>query len=235
MSYCVHCGVELDASLKRCPLCDTPVLDPHNIPTEEAISPYPSRKGKVDEPVRRKDIAIIYTIFLITVSVTCGLLNLFVFSKAPWSLIVLGICLLLWVFSIPFIIYHKISPYLAIILDGGVVILFLYMLAILIGRFDWFYSLALPIPLLFTFLWVCTMLLHQKVSHSFSALGLYILSDISIFCIGIELLCRHYAEKLYRITWSAVVLTVCAILSILIISLFFIPRLREAARRRLHF
>ena len=28
MSYCVHCGVELDPSLKKCPLCNTPVLDP---------------------------------------------------------------------------------------------------------------------------------------------------------------------------------------------------------------
>ena len=28
MSYCVHCGVELDEQAKRCPLCGTPVVDP---------------------------------------------------------------------------------------------------------------------------------------------------------------------------------------------------------------
>ena len=235
MSYCVHCGVELDASLKRCPLCNTPVLDPHHIPTGEAISPYPSKKGKVDEPVRRKDVAIFYTIFLIAVSITCGLLNRFVFSRAPWALMVFGLCLMFWVFSIPFLMYRKISPYFAIILDSGAVILYLYMIAILIGKFQWFYSLALPIPLLFTILWVISMALHQKVSHSYAALALYVLSDIAIFNIGIELLCRQYLELPYRITWSAVVLTVCVILGILVASLFFIPRLREAARRRLHF
>ena len=29
MSYCVHCGVKLNPAEKRCPLCDTPVYDPH--------------------------------------------------------------------------------------------------------------------------------------------------------------------------------------------------------------
>ena len=28
MSYCVHCGVELDATASFCPLCHTRVLDP---------------------------------------------------------------------------------------------------------------------------------------------------------------------------------------------------------------
>ena len=29
MSYCVNCGVELDNSLKKCVLCDTPVINPN--------------------------------------------------------------------------------------------------------------------------------------------------------------------------------------------------------------
>ena len=27
MSYCVNCGVELEASLRECPLCHTPVIN----------------------------------------------------------------------------------------------------------------------------------------------------------------------------------------------------------------
>ena len=27
MSYCVNCGVKLDPSLERCPLCNTPVIN----------------------------------------------------------------------------------------------------------------------------------------------------------------------------------------------------------------
>ena len=28
MSYCVNCGVELDNTVKQCPLCDTVVINP---------------------------------------------------------------------------------------------------------------------------------------------------------------------------------------------------------------
>ena len=28
MSYCVNCGVELDVGAGKCPLCDTPVINP---------------------------------------------------------------------------------------------------------------------------------------------------------------------------------------------------------------
>ena len=29
MSYCVNCGVELDATASFCPLCHTPVVNPN--------------------------------------------------------------------------------------------------------------------------------------------------------------------------------------------------------------
>ena len=31
MSYCVNCGVELDASSRECPLCNTPVINPREL------------------------------------------------------------------------------------------------------------------------------------------------------------------------------------------------------------
>ena len=37
MSYCVHCGVELDATASFCPLCHTRVLDPGQ-PVDTALS-----------------------------------------------------------------------------------------------------------------------------------------------------------------------------------------------------
>ena len=37
MPYCVHCGVELDASVPRCPLCGAAVHDPA-CPAPEAVS-----------------------------------------------------------------------------------------------------------------------------------------------------------------------------------------------------
>ncbi len=234
MSYCVHCGVELEPSLKKCPLCNTPVIDPNNIPYYETSSPYPDRKGKV-EPARRKDAAIFVSVLLLTISITCGLLNQLVFSRNLWSLLVIGFCLVVWVICIPFIFYRKLSPYLAVLLDGMAISFYLYLISRLTGSADWLYYLGLPITALFTFLFELFMLFTLKVNRSFFSVTLYIFSLISLSCIGIELLCRNFLEDPMRLTWSAIVLTVCVVFIIAIVTILLLPRVREEARRRLHF
>lgn len=234
MSYCVHCGVELDSSLRKCPLCNTPVLDPNNIPYFETSSPYPSQKGKV-EPVRKKDAAIFVSVLLLAISIPCGLLNWLVFPAILWSLLVIGFCLVLWVICIPFIFCRKLSPYLAVLLDGLAVSFYLYLISLLTGSVNWLSYLGLPIATLFTVLLELFMLLILKVSHSFFSVTLYIFSAIPLSCIGIELLCRNFLDDPLRITWSAIVLTVCIVFIIAIVTILLLPRVREEARRRLHF
>ena len=77
MSYCINCGVELEASLKECPLCHTPVINPNRLNIEFPASPYPDNKGQV-EVVKRKDLGILLSVVLTATSATCLLLNLLV-------------------------------------------------------------------------------------------------------------------------------------------------------------
>ena len=100
MSYCVNCGVELDASAKKCPLCDTPVYNPKAPEPEKQPSPFPREKGQV-EVVKRKDLGVLLTVIVLATAVTCGLLNAFVFRSSLWSLAVIGVVLVLWVIMIP--------------------------------------------------------------------------------------------------------------------------------------
>ena len=104
MSYCVNCGVELEKSLKKCPLCNTPVLNPREIMGDHdkpfgAPSPFLEEKGQV-EVVKRKDVAILLTTVVVATAVVCGLLNLLVFPATPWSLAIIVGCALLWVILI---------------------------------------------------------------------------------------------------------------------------------------
>ena len=96
MSYCVNCGVELDASATKCPLCDTPVYNPKAPEPEKQPSPFPREKGQV-EVVKRKDLGVLLTVIVLATAVTCGLLNAFVFRSSLWSLAVIGVVLVLWV------------------------------------------------------------------------------------------------------------------------------------------
>lgn len=86
MSYCVNCGVELDPSLKKCPLCNTPVINPNELEELTYEPPFPTVKGQVD-PVKRKDLFLFTVVVLLATSLSCLALNLFVYSRSPWLVI----------------------------------------------------------------------------------------------------------------------------------------------------
>lgn len=234
MSYCVNCGVELDSSLTSCPLCNTPVIHPGQLRQASPASPYPMEKGQV-ETVKRKDLGILLTIVLSATSIGCALLNLFVFNNSLWSLLIIGICIVLFVLSIPAVIYTRQPIYLSLLLDGIAIGAYLYMITYLTASDRWFWQLAVPIVALVTLLTEILTLCIRKLPVSIIATALYIFAEAAVLCVGIELFIDHYFDKPLSPSWSAIVLTVCGIIVIALITLLSKRRLRDAVRRRLHF
>lgn len=234
MSYCVNCGVELDETLKQCPLCNTWVINPKAVPNLDAVPPFPTQRGQVDS-VKRKDLAIFLTIVLISTAATCFLLNLLIFNFSAWSIPIIGICALLWVFAIPAIIYTKMSLYWSLFLDGIAVGAYLYLLTNLTADNDWFFILALPITALVTLLIevLLFLLLHFRIS--FLTTAVYLFAELAILCAGLELLIDHFLSGELSLSWSAIVITVCVIIIIALLTVLSRSRLRNAVRRRLHF
>lgn len=234
MSYCVNCGVELDASAKACALCNTPVYNPNEIRKENVLPPYPVEDGQV-ERVKRKDMGILLSIVFLTTAITCGLLNVLVFTGTRWSLAVIGVCVILWVIMIPVVIYTKQSVYVSILYDGMAIAGYLYMLTYMVKQDGWFWGLGLPIVVLVTALVEAVTFALRKLPKSFLTNSLYIITAIAILCTGLELLIDRYLASGLRLSWSAVVLTVCVIVDITVITMLSLRRLRNAVRRRLHF
>lgn len=234
MSYCVNCGVELDASARACPLCNTPVINPNELKKAGGELPFPEEKGTV-ETVKTKDFAILLSMVVLSASVTCALLNAFVFPGVWWSLAVIGVCAVVWVVMIPVVINRRQSVYLSLFYDGVMIAVYLYMLACMIRSKGWFWGLGLPIVAL---LWAAAeifTLCVRKLPRSFLTVALEVFTAVALVCVGLEMLIDHYLRGHVRILWSAVVLTVCVILDIAIITLLSRRRLRDAVRRRLHF
>ena len=244
MSYCVNCGVELDASAKECPLCNTPVWNPQKpiftdserqgAEKDQAQSPFPREKGQV-ETVSRKDFGILISMVVLASVVTCGFLNLFVFKGVPWSLAAIGACVILWVNLIPLVIYSKLPVYIYLLLDGSAVALYLYMLTFLSGSDEWFPGLGLPITVLVTGMAELLALCIRRLPRSFLTVSLYLFTAVGLLCLGLEILIRRYLEAAIRIRWSAVVMTICIIVDIALITMLSRRRLRNEVRRRLHF
>ncbi len=234
MSYCVNCGVELDSSLKECPLCNTQVINPKEIPNTKKVSPFPKEKEKV-EAVKRKDVGILLSIILFSTAVTCGCLNYFVFSANSWSVTIIGACILLWVILFPITIYDRLNIHFSILFDGLAMVGYLYLITWLTRTNDWFYGLGIPLVIFITILLEIYVFCTRNLPKSILTNALYAITALGILCVGIELLIDWYLYELIIFKWSAIVATVCIIIDIAIITLLSMRRFRNAIRRRLHF
>ena len=234
MSYCVNCGVKLDASLKSCPLCRTPVINPMELKNASPDFPYPQERGQV-EVVKRKDLGILITIVLTAAALSCGLLNLLVFTETLWSLLIIGICILLFVFAFPAVIYTKLPIYLSLCFDGIAIGVYLYLITYLTPSARWFWQLAVPIVLMVTVLVEIFTFLLRSLPISIISTALYIFAEAAVLCIGIELFIHRFNGTPLRLSWSAVVLTACAIIVAALVTILSKRRLRDAVQRRLHF
>lgn len=234
MSYCVNCGVELEPSLASCPLCNTAIINPNELSSVKKPSPYPEEKGQV-EMIKRKDWAILLTVVCIATALTCGLLNFLVFNQSLWSLLVIGVCMIIWVAAIPATVCPQLPIYISLLADGTAVILYLYLITFVTHSDRWFYELAMPIVVLIVCIAEVFALLERKVAHAFLTTAIYLFGSISILCVGIEILIDRFLENKISLTWSAVVLTVCVIIEITLITILSSRRFRNAVRKRLHF
>lgn len=235
MSYCVNCGVELDASARECPLCNTPVVNPAELEKiMRTRQPFPVTKGPV-ETVKKKDLGLLVSMVVLATAAASGVLNALVFRGTLWSLAVIGGCVILWVILIPVIIYVRQPVYVSLLFDGLAVIAYLYMLTYMTEKKAWFGELGVPVVLLITAVAEVVAVCVRKLPRSFLTVALYLFTGIGLLCVGLEILIDRYVGGHISLSWSAVVVTVTVILDIAIITVLSRRRLRNAVRRRLHF
>ena len=234
MSYCVNCGVKLDASLNRCPLCNTPVIHPNELKKAGAIPPFPTERGET-EKVKSKDGIILLTVAFATISICCALLNYLVFNHSLWSIPIIGLCALAWVVILPVMLFKKLPVYVFLILDGFAIAGYLYLISFMTSGRYWLIKLGLPITALVTAIIIIFTFFFRNVSSSILSVALYFYILVPLLCIGIELLICRFREQPLHIVWSAIVLAPCAVVAIILITILSRKRLREAVRRRLHF
>lgn len=132
MSYCVNCGVELDASAKKCALCSTPVINPNitRAPVEE--KPF-SENLQIPPTMKKRFIAFFVSVAILIPNIVMFFLNVFFIRDGFWSLYVMSACALIWViFILPFFTKKK-PPLLLWGFDTLAVTAFSYVVLFLQG------------------------------------------------------------------------------------------------------
>lgn len=233
MSYCVNCGVELGISIKVCPLCDTPVINPR-IETISSDTFFPSESGDV-KPVSRIELAMLISSMFLSVSVLFGVLNLIFDREQLWSLYIIGAMAMLWVWFVLPLLTRILFFWSRLSIDLIAVAAYLGFIAVFKGGMEIYLNLIIPIIfLLAATVFIVSMIIYSK-RRSILHRILICLYGAGIFCVFCELMIDNYLFDAWNPLWSMIVLAICIGLSIPIFIVIKTPSLREELRKRWHF
>lgn len=217
MSYCVNCGVELDNSTLKCPLCDTPVINPNILNNQKDLPAFPERI-EIPKSSKNKYGAIIISILLLIPNIVCVITNLLFTPQLLWSIYVVSSSVLFWfLFVFPFIVKRK-FPYLTVAIDALVTAAYIFVFYYYNSpRTDnWFWTVALPID---AGVFICVAILvaffSKPKTKTVSAIALF--TSITALCLFLCLIINLYS---YSVIATYITLIIGA--SSLILLLFFI-------------
>ncbi|MGN0447251.1 MAG: hypothetical protein ACI4GC_01745 [Acutalibacteraceae bacterium] len=183
MSYCVNCGVELEKSIRKCPLCDTEVINPKE-KNEPKVQPAFSDQAHIPESLPKKFVAYVISMVMLIPNIVCLLANAVFFNGEFWSLYIAATSLLLWVmFVFPFFT-SKLKPYRMWAFDTLSVIFYVYFFFVMgTDTRTWYYDTALPIILIVSFMVFIYMLWVRKRERHIILKVLHLFIDFSLFSL----------------------------------------------------
>ena len=236
MSYCVNCGVELQKSEPRCPLCGTEVCNPNELHEEKPIRPYPAHVEHLDKKVDQRYIASFISLLLLIPLFTTMLANVLVSKQLTWSYLVLGGELVAFtVFLLPMI--ARMPKILYVVIDAAAVGVLLLLIQIISqGNWDWLLLLGLPITALAALIsWFFSVMAGPTFRLPILARFTFGLVCVGLFVVAIEFLISLYQHAIAWPTWSLYVLFPCLVLSSSLLLLNRRARVKEEIKKRFYF
>jgi hypothetical protein len=234
MSYCVNCGVELEKSQKKCPLCGTVVLNPNEPFDDAAVPPYPLRHDPAPLADRRMTVLLLSGILALPASI-CLVCNYILSAALTWSVFVVGAAAVVWITTVPPLIIRRGTLFWSIALDLAAVGVFLYF----VNRFatpelSWFTPLALPVLMVTGFAVLVAAVLFRYAKLTKLHIAAVCLLLIGLLLVGIELITDAYLRHPVGLEWSPLVLIPCAILALIYLIIDRKKRLKSDLKKRLH-
>lgn len=202
MPYCVNCGVELEKSQQKCPLCGVEVNNPAEPYDPDWPKPYSSHIVRVQAKVERRFLAWIITILILLISAVCIIANFVYQGEMTWSLYVVSSLMMAWVLIILPLLHTGLHPVVAIMLDVCALLGFLYLLNVASPSSDWYETLAMPQVLLYAVLALIDVIAWKsKRIHGWQRYGIISFS-IGIAMLGLEVLLDLYNDMHIALDWS---------------------------------
>ena len=219
MPYCVNCGVKLNPSAKKCPLCNTPVILHGYQPKDEECAGFPSRR-KEPETIFDKDLWIK---LISVVTATPALLSLAIDylsgNEISWSLYVLYSMGLVWVWCVsPFLFRRNIFP-LWLSIDTVGLIGLLFLVEHTSGTGYWVVKLAVPIVISVSLIiFILVSAFTREIVRQLQKPAL-IFFAVALLSLIIEVIVDFYRNGFYQPGWSVLAAIPCIAFGIILLIL----------------
>lgn len=241
MAYCPKCGVELDAHIKNCPLCEFPIPDigeDTDLDDGNSTHKYPNAINTYRRDYRIIKNKIFFTVLLIVISSIIILSVLKTIYPASTQianyLVIILVAFLLYLFF-GFLYLKPTYTVIGILLTT---IFLTYSIDYQAGKVDWSFSYALPI-IIVLYLDITIFRLLYKVSkhkNQFIYLPSVCLLFISILCVGIDGIVTYNLYGIIHLTWSLIILICGAGMAFTLLGIYHgLPEKSKAwLKRKLH-
>ncbi len=238
ISYCVNCGVELAESEKKCPLCDTVVINP-NVTGESTVKlPYPREQLALDVRENHWLTGVIITVLCALPALVCITCDWGISHGLSWSIYVVAAAAMVWCFVTPPIMLPRTHPLSFVVIDVVAILIFLYVICRQIRRqgieVNWYSPLALPIVLSAgVIVGVLVSVFNSRHLKLLPKLAISLFS-ICALLIAVEVTTDLYIwqDKAVFLTWSIIASVPCAILALLMLLIERKRKLKESIVKR---
>ncbi len=235
MSYCVHCGVKLGDSEKRCPLCLTPVIDPAQPRDPSVPRPYPVRTPEQELKQNKRFLLTLASVMLAAPAVLCLVIDLMISGTVTWSGYASGALLMLFFsVSVPLLT----SSHQALWTVGTAFLSlngYLFLVEQLSSSGPWFFPIALPALTLCAVMLTLMILLYRRDYLNRLTFLAAAFIGVALECVLIEWLIYLQAGKTGGFVWSPFVFAPCLFMSAALFFINYNRAVREEVRRRVHF
>ncbi len=232
MSYCVNCGVELEAAQKACPLCSTAVINPVEKQTLENTT-FPKQRDELKKTDRLFWIQFISILMAVPI-ITCIITNLLSDQRITWSIYVIAGVFMLWVIASSPFYFAKFNYIKMLIFDIASLIIGLFVIEIYAPGNGWVVLIVLPVVLYCVLAGLVIIFLAK--SGFVRRLGVFaaIFVCIAIMLPGLEVLIDIFNRSPIQIAWSWFVIAPCLSVAALLILLNRNKRFKNELQKRLH-
>lgn len=202
MSYCVNCGVELEQSERKCPLCDVEVINPKQPHRDNTMRPYPERLDPINARLNKRFAATIISIAIALPAVLTLAINYIYNGSAGWGAYVASSMVLLWFFIVPLFLWTRLTFIKAVVPGLVALVGYFRFLEYLHPANEWFIRLALPLTALTSILIIVIgLLIERSILKSYYAAAAVFVA-LAVIVVAVEYLSEIYAFGAVKLQWS---------------------------------